>query len=579
MAATDLIFTYFRGEISDLQSDMGAKKHTARGGRKTATVILERNEPAAGQWRMEGIIGGPQTGFDAARESRRRHRQQHDEAAHAHRIHWKDMRRQLVTLFFLAATAAAQPLTQAIDAQLAAPGARRAIWAVHVRDLSTKQTLYAHNVAIPFTPASNAKLFSTALALTRLSPEHRFLTRVLAPAAPDAAGVVHGPLVLVGGGDPTLSGRAYPYEKDAKPQPPLGPLEALADAVAASGVRLVHGGVIGDDTLYPYEPHPEGWTVDDTVWEYGSALSALTLNDNAFVLSVRPPRRAGEPVTTAVYPPHDAVTVHNTVRAGPGLPNAIRMERAPGTTVIRVSGTAPVGGAPLTQRVAFDDPALAAAQIFQRLLEERGVTFRGAARARHRYPGQPYREPEGVELAQRVSPPLRQLLQVVNKVSQNLHSEIALREAARVARGDGSREAAIEELTDFLRSLGIPNDHHDFFDGSGLSRKTLVTASATTRLLEWMAASPHAAEYLDLLPVGGEDGSLSYRFNKSAGAAALRAKTGTLSHVSGLSGYILSGDQPRLAFSIYLNHANMNSSAGRALLDKIAEEILRSIGP
>jgi serine-type D-Ala-D-Ala carboxypeptidase/endopeptidase (penicillin-binding protein 4) len=490
------------------------------------------------------------------------------------------MWRALFVLAIGAVAAAAQPLAKAIDAQLATPEARRAIWSIHVRDLASKQTVYAHNVLIPFTPASNMKLFTTALALTRLGPDHRFVTRVLAGSGPDAEGVVKGPLVLVGGGDPSLSGRTYPYFKDAKPLPALGPLEALADEVVAAGVRGVSGGgVVGDDTLYPFEAHAEGWTVDDTVWDYGTAASALVVNENSFVLSVRPPRRAGEPVTVSIFPPWEGVTVHNTVNTGVGLPNALQVERAAGSMVIRLSGTLPVGGSPVTQRLAFDDPALAAAQLFQQLLEERGVRFRGPARAQHRFSGGVYAAPEGVEVARRLSPPLSQVLQVVNKVSQNLHAEIVLRETARVSRGDGTRKAALEEMTAFLRTMGIPNDHHDLFDGSGLSRKTLVTGSATTRLLEWMAGTEHAGVFLETLPVGGEDGSLSYRFRKVPGADRVRAKTGTLAHVTGLSGYIMNGERPRWAFSIYLNHANMNSFAGRELVDKIVEEILRTTGP
>lgn len=478
----------------------------------------------------------------------------------------------------LTVSAAAQPWGEAIDRQLAAPAARRAIWSVHVRDLRAGQTLYSRNATAPFTPASNAKLFSSALALARLGPDYRFVTRVLAAAPPGADGTLQGPLALTGGGDPSLSGRTYPYEKDAKPLPALGPLEDLANAVVAAGVRRITGGVIGDDTLYPYEPYPEGWTLDDAAWEYGAPLSALVVNDNALAVSVRPPRRAGEPATVVLYPPNDALTVHNTLRAAPGFPTSIQLHRPPNSTVLRISGTVPPGASPVSLRIAFDDPALAAAHLFKRLLEERGVTITGPARARHRAASAPYTPPEGVELARRLSPPLSQILQVVNKVSQNLHAEIVLREAARAARGDASREAAIEELTVFLRSLGIPNDHHDFQDGSGLSRKTLVTASATTRLLEKMAASEHAAVFLDTLPAGGVDGSLSYRFGATPNASALRAKTGTLSHVSALSGYILNSGRPRFAFSAMVNHANMNSSAARDLLDKIVEEILRSAG-
>jgi D-alanyl-D-alanine carboxypeptidase/D-alanyl-D-alanine-endopeptidase (penicillin-binding protein 4) len=479
---------------------------------------------------------------------------------------------RLVILLLAAATAlSAQTLGEAIEKVIeSAPGLRGAI-GIQVRDLETGTILYERNSRMPMTPASNGKLFSTALALTRLGPDYRFETRVLAPALPSPSGAVLS-LRIAGSGDPALSGRAYPYEKKAGQTNPLAALEDLADQVVAIGVRRV-GEVIGDDTLYPFDPTPEGWTADDGTWEYGAPVSALTVHDNSILLTVRP--LPNEPLAAvSMNPRNDYFTVFNGLRVAPGLRRAVEVARAPGSRVVRISGTAPPGGGASTILLAVDDPALYAADTFKRLLEERGVTVRRAARAEHRMPGEAYTAPEGAVLARRTSPPLVQILQVINKVSQNLHAELVLLETARVKRGDGSREKALEEMAEFLSSFGSEKGDTDLFDGSGLSRRDLVSPDTVARLLVQMHAS-HGEQFRALLPVAGEDGTLATRFRGARDAAAIRAKTGTISHVAALSGY--AGDDPlkRVAFSIISNHQTAPPSEVRASIDTIALEILR----
>src|SRR5581483_5475406 len=142
---------------------------------------------------------------------------------------------------------------------------------------------------------SNAKLFTIALTLTRLGPDFKFETRVLANTGPDSAGVVRGGLRLIGGGDPNLSGRAIPFRSGAAAGNPLAPIEELADQIVKRGVRRVEGGIVGDDTWYVWEPYPEGWAADDTEYDYGAPVSALSVNDNAFTVTVRPGARIGDP--------------------------------------------------------------------------------------------------------------------------------------------------------------------------------------------------------------------------------------------------------------------------------------------
>jgi len=474
-------------------------------------------------------------------------------------------------------TAAAQSaaLSSAIESVLAAAPELRGPIGIHVVDLASGSTLYEKNSRMPLTPASNMKLLSTALALDRLGGGFRYETRVLAPSLPSPAGVV-AKLRIVGAGDPTLSGRKYPYDKEADSGNPLAGLEDLADQVVKMGVRRV-GEVIGDDSLYPHDPTPEGWTSDDGNWAYGAPVSALTVHDNALLVTIKPVETS--PLANVeTRPATEYYTVFNGLRTGPDLPRRIEVFRQPGSKVVQIRGTTPPGGGAAAVSIAIDDPALYAAMAFKRLLEERGVIVRRAARAEHRLPGEAYRAPEGAILARRTSAPLVQILEVINKLSQNLHAELVLLETARQKRGEASREKAMEEMAAFLGDLGAAESDRDLFDGSGLSRRALVTPETVTRTLARMHAS-HGEAFVSLLPAGGEEGTLAARFRGAPDAAAIRAKTGTISHVTALSGYAGTDPARRVAFSIILNHQTAPAVEVRKLVDTIALEILRKANP
>jgi D-alanyl-D-alanine carboxypeptidase/D-alanyl-D-alanine-endopeptidase (penicillin-binding protein 4) len=422
-------------------------------------------------------------------------------------------------------------------------------------------------------------LFTTALALLRLGPDYRFRTVVMAAQAPDAAGRVAGEVRLVGGGDPSLSGRVIPYQKDAPAGDPLVRIEALAEQVVARGVRRIEGAVVGDDTAYLWEPYPQGWSQDDAVWEYGAPVSALTLNDNAITLSIRPPARAGQPPELTLTPALDYYVIDNRIQARPGAERRIRLERLPGSRQLRLWGSLSTEGSGATRlALAVDDPALYAATAFYEALLKRGVAITGGPRAHHRFAnevvdlkngGAPTQPAGGFELARLESPPLVELLRVVDKVSQNLHAELMLREVARARRQIGTREAGLEELRQLLAEAGLEEASYLFADGSGLSRQNLVAPAAVVKLLRHLDRSPHREAWVTLLPIGGEDGTLANRFDGNPEGRRVRAKTGTLSHVSALSGYIESRSRGRLAFSLMVNNYRAPSSEIRGVVDKV----------
>ena len=474
------------------------------------------------------------------------------------------MRRTLCAFLCLAGALAAAGLPAKIQEVLdAASAIRRGYLGLQIVDLGSGEILFESNADRLFVPASNSKLFTTALGLTRLGPDHRFHTTVVAGGEPDREGRLSGALTLVGGGDPNLSGRELPYRVDSPAGDGLQAIEDLASQVVARGVRRIDGDIVGDDTAYVWDPYPDGWGLGDALWEYGAAVSALTINDNGFILRVLP----GDPARISIEPPLEFYQIDNQVRAGAA--RRIRVEREPGSRQLRIWGTLPLKGPAQAELLAIHDPALYAAAALRDALARRGVAIRGDAVARHALPGQTVEPATGFELARRDSAPLLEDLRVTAKVSQNLHAELILRAVARARRGAGSVEAGLAEMRAFLKEVGVtPNEYHPT-DGSGLSRKNLVTPGAVVKLLQFMYRSPHRENWLSLLPIGGEDGTLKLRLRNTAAAGRIRAKTGALTHVSSLSGYALRGDGSMLAFSFLANNQDAASAEVRAVLDKI----------
>jgi len=448
--------------------------------------------------------------------------------------------------------------------------ASRAFWGIQVTDPSNGRTVFESNSGHYFIPASNTKLFSTALALLRLGPGYRFTTTITAQIAIDTQGHIRGDVTFVGAGDPNLSPRDIPYHKGPITGNALRAVDDLADQLLQNGVRVIDGDVIGDDTIWPWDPYPEGWAIDDAVSEDGAPVSALTINDNRMKVHLRP-GKPGDPATVSCDPPLPYYFFHNGVRTGSrdSLVH-IAIDRAPGSREIVIRGTLPAGNDGISEYIAIDDPALFAAGALRDALIGRGIVVRGHAVARHRGADSARGKADGVVLASHQSPPLVESLRVINKVSQNLHAEMVLRETARVLGGDGSRQLGLDALQSLLGEIGVPKEEYRFEDGSGLSRLNLVTPQMVSRLLAYMYGSQYKTEWVSFLPIGGEDGTLEKRFSTLAGAARIQAKTGSLSHVAALSGYATTRSGAVLSFSIMANNFNGPASEIRAVIDKIA---------
>jgi serine-type D-Ala-D-Ala carboxypeptidase/endopeptidase (penicillin-binding protein 4) len=444
---------------------------------------------------------------------------------------------------------------------------------IQVVEAASGRVLYALNPDRLLSPASNLKILTSAMVFERLGPDYRFTTRVLRDAA--------GNMVLYGSGDPSMSGRAYPMQKNGRAGPPLAAIENLAEQLAARGITRIDGDIIGDDGLFPWDPYPPSWTQDDTIRDFGAPVSALTVNDNVVAVSIVPGARAGDPAGLAVAPALEYLTFDNRVVTLPrGSPPNVHAQRLPGSRQWLLSGGVPAGAAGVLEIVPVDDPALFAAYAFYDALTRKGIAVRGRAVARHRAPGSDYATPAGEELATRVSPPLGELLQVMDKVSQNLHAELLLREAGRVASHEGSRgregttEGGVSELRAYLTESGAAAGDWRLDDGSGLSRNALVTPRVLAHILTRMAESRNAALWIGLLPVGGEDGTLSNRLCCLSQGRGIRAKTGSLNRALALSGYADSKTYGQLAFSVLVNDFSAPAAEVRLWIDKIATALL-----
>ena len=520
------------------------------------------------------------------------------------------LRPLLLALLTPAFAAAQTQLCSQITALTQEPSAASAHWGVMVTTLDGTP-ICGINEAQLFRPASNNKIFTTTTALALLGPQATVETKVLGNFDP-ATGTVTGDLTLLGGGDANLDSNDLPYlppaqrPKTAKSQT-FRDLEDLAKKLDSKGVKSVTGDIVGDDTLFPYEPYAPSWNADDFVWGYGAPVSALTIADNQLRLVVTPivPRGTifhSEPATAVLEQNGVSYyTVQSQVQTVPAKTrDGVQIERLPGSRIIRVFGTIAADSQPDVEQIAIDDPAAYAAMAFRNILMAHGISVTGVARSQHRpvsngagFASELLRKDRAEEvflggnfatsclqtaapptLATHLSAPLADDILLTNKVSQNLHAELLLHRLGRV--GPCSQGSTVEgaRMIRVFATHAAAVDPKDFilYDGSGLSDHDLIAPRALTKMLSYAATQPWFATFQNSLPQGGIDGTLASRF-KPPLTFSLSAKTGTLGETRALSGYLTTSAGQKLIFSILVDNHLPTTTADRTIMDKIVTTI------
>ena len=339
-----------------------------------------------------------------------------------------------------------------VDSALGQGNAGKLNWGIEVADRDTGETLYELNGDHFFTPASNAKIVTTALALATLGSDYRFHTTLEAKSAIGAEGRLVGDLILVGRGDPDLSNRRFPYSGRGDRAGPIEKVLAeMANEAVAKGLREVDGDIVADDSYLPYDPYPVGWSSGDLFFAFGAPVSAIAFNDNTISVEIGPGAHVGDPAVIRTEPAAGLGAFTEEITTGaPDTPSDFAVVRQPGLNFILLRGSIAVGRTPTRVEIAMTAPAEIAALALKQLLEARGVRVMGTTRAQHAPPpfsnvaGEPIipeastpllPEPNPVTLAEHISEPLLETIRLTNKMSHNLHAELLLRAVGRAEIG------------------------------------------------------------------------------------------------------------------------------------------------
>jgi D-alanyl-D-alanine carboxypeptidase/D-alanyl-D-alanine-endopeptidase (penicillin-binding protein 4) len=468
------------------------------------------------------------------------------------------------------------------------PALESGFFAIKVFSLDTGNVIYEQNANKFVRPASNMKLYTVATAFDRLTPEYHFITSVYAREKPDD-GKVKGDLIIYGRGDPSIAARFNngDYFKG---------INELADRIVAAGVKRVKGDLVGDESYFNGDPLGSGWEWEDLQWSYGAPVSALTINDNAIDLIVRPGERAGAPVVITTGPPATSfmTIVNRATTTARGSKSDLNIHRSLGSNTLEISGSLAIGDNGFTGGVAIPDPALAFVTTLRDALIKRGVKIDGRLRTVNARSGgsiiptavsssQPNAgpmQPTPVEITTLQSPAFSVIAAHTLKPSQNLYTELILRTLGKLTSTDPNRAnetAGLEVVRSFLRQAGVGDNELALNDGSGLSRNDMIMADATVQLLTFMSKHRYFTQFRDALPIAGVDGTLRTRMRGTPAEGNVRAKTGSLSSVASLGGYVTTAAGEHLVFSMMLNNYPDAAAVRRESIDAIAV-LLASFG-
>jgi D-alanyl-D-alanine carboxypeptidase/D-alanyl-D-alanine-endopeptidase (penicillin-binding protein 4) len=425
------------------------------------------------------------------------------------------------------------------------PLLRGGITGISVRKVEDGAIVYSDLGMIRLRPASNMKLLTGAAALSVLGPDYQFSTAILTDGRIQGDTLM-GNLYIRGKGDPTL------LEKD---------LIHFAKQLKELGINNISGALLGDDRWYDAERYSQDLNWSDEHSYVGSQISALTMSPNedfdggTIIVEVTAGANVSAPPTIGMVPQTDSVEIITTVKTvASGKSKAVTVEREHGSNRIYVTGQVPVGAKKVRSWVAVWEPGVLVLDVFKNALNAEGIKLGGKVEMTEKsIPA------SATVLASKKSMPVEDLFIPFMKLSNNGLAEVLIKEMGKVRLGEGSWKAGLRVMEDELNGFGLNTETMVLRDGSGMSHKNLVPADELTTLLVNIQDKPWFPAFKKSLPIAGDSGrmvggTLRNRMSDVAAHSSVMAKTGSITGVSSLSGYVTAADGTELVFAILINN-------------------------
>lgn len=431
-------------------------------------------------------------------------------------------------------------------------------WGVLIKSLRTGKVWYERNSTKMFMPASNQKIPTTAAALSRLGPDFRFETNLSYSGAIKDS-VLNGDLVIWSNGDPTLYSRFYNDPREV--------FWSFADSLKKLGINKITGNIIADDNAFDDWPFGSGWPLDDLDSYYSAEIGPLQLNEVNVDLTVIPPDSVNGEIIIEPNLPSAYYTIINRLEATDTGSTDYTMTRAYGTNQIIFQGRIKTRTQPFEITPSIHNPSLFYVTVLREVLSQKGINVAGVAKDCDDIPL--WMPPLNNVLIRHYSPPLKEIIKGLMKRSQNLYAETMVKTLGWKYSGTGSFRAGRKIVEEVLNSFGIQPGTYSFRDGSGLSRYNYISPEQEVKILTSMYNSEYKQAWIESFPIAGVDGTLKNRMKSSSAQGNVKAKTGTISNVRGLSGYVTTGGGEPLVFSFLINGHLRGSSETDLITDTV----------
>lgn len=435
-------------------------------------------------------------------------------------------------------------------------------WGVLIKSLKDGKVWYKQNSEKMFMPASNEKIPTAASVLVNLGPDFKFETFLTYNGIIQDS-VLHGDIIIFSDGDPTLYNKFFDDPRDL--------FFHWADLLRLMGIKKINGNIVGDDNAFDDNPYGYGWSFSGLdVW-YSAEIGALQLNENYVDLEIIPPVNKYDTVKIIPNLPSKYFNIINNLTVIDSGFSRISVSREFGTNNITVSGKVAAGRKPFERSPSISNPTLFYVTVLKEVLDSSGVIVAGIPMDCDDIKLWDHKPEDFILIEKHLSPTLKEILKGMMKRSQNLYAETMPRVLGLKKENVGSFRMGKKVVEETLSGFGIKPETYAYMDGSGLSRYDYISPEQIVKILEGMQKSKFAKDWMELLPIAGVDGTLKNRMKGTKAEGNVRAKTGTISNVRSLSGYVTTKSGEELVFSFIVNGHLLSSKDTEDVTDSVLE--------